>query len=45
MSRVSYVSAMESLMYAMVCTRSELAYAVSLASRFMSNPKSNIRKQ
>jgi len=25
-------------MYAMICTRSDLAYAVSTISRFMSNP-------
>jgi len=39
MSRVSYASAVGSLMYAMVCTRPDLAYAVSTVSRFMSNPK------
>jgi len=38
MPRVSYVSAMGSLMYAMICTRSDLAYAVSIVSRLMSNP-------
>ena len=27
-----------SLMYAMVCTRPDLAFAVSVVSRFMSNP-------
>ena len=37
-SRVLYASAMESLMYAMVCIRPDLAYAVSTVSRFMSNP-------
>ena len=39
MSRVSYASAVGSLMYAMVCTRPDLAYAVSTVSRFMSNPE------
>ena len=38
MSRVPYASAVGSLMYAMVCTMSDLAYAVSTVSRFMSNP-------
>ena len=37
MSRVPYTSAVGSLMYAMACTRSDLAYAVSTVSRFMSN--------
>jgi len=37
MSRVSYASAMGLLMYVMVCTRPDLAYAVSIISRFMSN--------
>src|SRR5438270_12344392 len=38
MSRVPYASAVGSLMYAMVCTRPDLAFAVSTVSRFMSNP-------
>ena len=38
-SRVPHASAVGSLMYAMVCTRPELAYAVSTISRFMSNPR------
>ena len=38
MSRVSYASAVRLLMYAMVCTRSDLAYTVSTVIRFMSNP-------
>jgi len=37
-SRVPYASAVESLIYAMVCTRPDLAYAVSTVSRFMLNP-------
>jgi len=37
MSRVSYASAVRSLMYAMVCIRPDLAYAVSTVSQFMSN--------
>jgi len=39
MSRVPYVSAVGSLMYVMVCTRSDLGYAVSIVSQFMSNLK------
>jgi len=38
MSQLSYASAVLSLIYAMVCTRLGLAYAVSIVSRFMSNP-------
>ena len=38
LSRVPYVSAMGSLMYDMVCNRSDLAFAVSTVSQFMSNP-------
>ena len=38
-SRVPYASAVGSLIYAMVCTRPDLAYAVCIVSRFMSNPK------
>ncbi|WKA04180.1 hypothetical protein VitviT2T_022237 [Vitis vinifera] len=38
MRRVSYASALGSLMYAMVCTRPDIAYAVGVVSRFLSNP-------
>jgi hypothetical protein len=38
MSKVPYSSAVGSLMYAMVCTRPDLSYAMSLVSRYMSNP-------
>ena len=41
MSRVPYSSVVGSLMYAMVCTRPDLAHAVSVVSRFMSNPGKN----
>jgi len=37
MSQVPYASVVGSLMYVMVCTRLDLAYAVSTVSRFMSN--------
>jgi len=38
MSRVPYASVVGSLMYAMVCTRPDLAHAVSVVSRFMGQP-------
>ena len=38
MAKVPYSSAVGSLMYAMVCTRPDLAHAVSVVSRFMANP-------
>jgi len=44
MSRVSYTSAVGSFMYAMVCIRPDLAYAVSIVSRSCQIQKSNIRK-
>ena len=41
MKDIPYQSAMGSLMYAMVCTRADIAHGVSLVSRFMSKPKKN----
>ncbi|GKB32371.1 hypothetical protein Tco_0871772, partial [Tanacetum coccineum] len=38
MKTVPYSSAVGSLMYAMVCTRPNLAHAASVVSRFMANP-------
>ena len=38
MSKVPYASAIGSLMYAMVCTRPDIAYAVGVASRYLANP-------
>ncbi|RVW37940.1 Retrovirus-related Pol polyprotein from transposon TNT 1-94 [Vitis vinifera] len=38
MSKVPYASAIGSLIYAMVCTRPDIAYAVGVVSRFMSRP-------
>lgn len=35
---IPYASAVGSLMYAMVCTRPDIAHAVGLVSRFLSNP-------
>jgi len=37
MSRVPYSSVVGSLMYAMVCSRPDLSYTMSLVSRYMSN--------
>ncbi|GJX59461.1 putative RNA-directed DNA polymerase [Tanacetum coccineum] len=42
MDRVSYTSAVGSLMYAMVCTRPDLAHAIGVVSRFLSNPDSEM---
>ena len=36
MSRVPYAGAVGSLMYAMVCTRPDIAHVVGVLSRFMS---------
>jgi hypothetical protein len=36
MSHVPYASVIDSLMYAMVCTRSNIAHAVGVLSRYMS---------
>ena len=38
MSRVPYASAVGSLMYAMICTRPDIAQAVGMVSRFMADP-------
>lgn len=38
MLTVPYASAVGSLMYSMICSRPDIRYAISLVSRFMSNP-------
>ena len=38
-SQVLYASAVGSLLYNIVCTRSDLAHAISILSRFISNPE------
>jgi len=38
MEDIPYVNAVGSLMYVMICTRPDIAHAVSLVSRFMANP-------
>ena len=37
-SKVPYASAIGSLMYAMVCTRPNIAHAMGVVSRYMSHP-------
>ena len=37
MSNVPYTSAVGSLMYAMLCTRFDICFAVGLVSRYQSN--------
>ena len=38
MARVPYANAVDSLMYAMVCTRPNITQAVSVVSRYMAEP-------
>ena len=38
MRAVSYASTVDSLMYAMVCTRPDIAFVVGAVSQYMSNP-------
>jgi hypothetical protein len=38
MSKVPYSSTIGILMYAMVCTRPDIAHAVGVLSRYMNNP-------
>ncbi|GJZ61269.1 retrotransposon protein, putative, ty1-copia subclass [Tanacetum coccineum] len=38
MSKVPYANAVGRLMYLMVCTRPDIAYAVSVVSRYLANP-------
>lgn len=38
MSRVPYASAVGSIMYAMLCTRPDVSYALSMTSRYQANP-------
>ena len=37
MSRIPYASTIGSIMYAMICTRPDVSYALSVTSRFQSN--------
>ncbi|GJT92307.1 hypothetical protein Tco_1081152, partial [Tanacetum coccineum] len=38
MSRVTYASAIGSIMYAMTCTRPDISFALSMVSRHQQNP-------
>ena len=38
MEKFPYPNAVGSIMYSIVCTRPDLAYAISVLSRFMSKP-------
>ncbi|KAK8696315.1 hypothetical protein V6N13_001451 [Hibiscus sabdariffa] len=38
MSQIPYSSAIGSIMYAMICTRPDLSYALSMTSRYQANP-------
>ncbi|KAK8596977.1 hypothetical protein V6N12_065454 [Hibiscus sabdariffa] len=38
MSQVPYASAIGSIMYAMICTRPDLSFALSMTSRYQANP-------
>ena len=38
MSRIPYASAIGSIMYAMLCTRPDVAYAISVTSRYQADP-------
>ena len=40
MDKIPYASARCSIMYAMLCTRSDVAHAISLTSRYQSDPGS-----
>ncbi|KAK8652301.1 hypothetical protein V6N13_061322 [Hibiscus sabdariffa] len=38
MSQIPYASAIRSIMYAMICTRPDLSYPLSMTSRYQANP-------
>ena len=38
MSMIPYASAIGSIMYAMLCTRPDVSYALSVTSRYQSDP-------
>ncbi|GKC44436.1 retrovirus-related pol polyprotein from transposon TNT 1-94 [Tanacetum coccineum] len=44
-AKVPYASTVGSVMYAMVCTRPDIAHAVGVVSRFMSNPRREQKKR
>jgi len=38
MSKIPYASSIGSIMYAMICTRPDVAFALSMVSRYQGNP-------
>ena len=38
MSRISFTSVVGSIMYAMICTRPDVSYALSMCSRYQADP-------
>ena len=38
MSRIPYASIVDSIMYAMLCTRPDVAYSLGVVSRYQSDP-------
>ena len=45
MSRVSYLSVVRSIVYAMICPHPDLSYVVSVVSKYMTNLVKNIGRQ
>ena len=45
MNEISYASAVGSIMYAMLCTKPDVAYALGIASRFQADPRKDHWKQ
>ncbi|KAL4377561.1 hypothetical protein GQ457_02G033790 [Hibiscus cannabinus] len=43
MSQIPYASAIGSIIYAMICTRPDLSYALSMTSRYQANPGEELR--
>ena len=41
MSRVSYTSIVDSIIYTMTCTRSDMTYSLEIISRYQSDPGEN----
>ena len=41
MSRISYASTVASIIYIMICTRSDMVYSLGVVSRYQSDPGEN----
>ena len=41
MSKISYALVVGSIMYAMICTRSDMVYSLGVVSRYQSDPDEN----